>query len=245
MTWWNKSTDTAPLRKPTTSQRPRFCFVIMTRDLQPLFPQASARLPRNVPCCDTGLAPKEGFCNPTIRKEIMIRKLSYLVLAGATAVSFSAIAEGNHSKQSQAQSDQTHAQSDKSSQSSQSAQGSQSPETVKQAQEKLSAAGMDTGPADGKVGPKTQAAVKEFQQSKGIQASGKLDQQTLAALGVSESSGSAGSASSGSTGSSSGASTSSPSSSASSPSSSSGASTPSASDKSSGSTGASGKSSKY
>ena len=119
----------------------------------------------------------------------MIRKLSYLLLASATAVSFSAVAGGNHSKQSQGQSDQTQAQS------------SQSPDTVKQAQEKLSAAGMDAGPADGKAGPKTEAAVKEFQQSKGIQASGKLDQKTLAALGVSEGSGSA---SSGSTGSSSG-----------------------------------------
>ena len=175
----------------------------------------------------------------------MVKKLSYLLLAGATAVSFSAIAEGNHSKQSQGQSDQTQAQSDQSSQGSQSAQSSQSPDVVKQAQEKLSAAGMDAGPADGKAGPKTQAAVKEYQQSKGIKASGKLDQQTLAALGVGESSGSA------SSGSSSGSSASSPSSSspsssgASSPSSSSGASSPSSSDTSSSSTGSSGKSSKY
>jgi peptidoglycan hydrolase-like protein with peptidoglycan-binding domain len=154
----------------------------------------------------------------------MVRKLSYLLLAGAAAVSFSAIAADNQSKQSQGQSDQTQAQS------SQYSQSSQSPDTVKQAQEKLSAAGMDTGPTDGKLGPKTEAAVKEFQQSKGIKESGKLDQQTLAALGVNESSGSA---SSGSTGS------------ASSPSSSSGASSPSSSDTSSGSTGSSGKSSKY
>ena len=132
----------------------------------------------------------------------MIRKLSYLLLASATAVSFSAVAAGNAS-QSQRQSDQTQAQSGQSSQGSQSAQSSQSPDVVKQAQEKLSSAGMDSGPADGKLGPKTEAAVKEFQQSKGIKESGKLDQQTLAALGVNESSGSA---SSGSTGSSSGAS---------------------------------------
>jgi peptidoglycan hydrolase-like protein with peptidoglycan-binding domain len=147
----------------------------------------------------------------------MVRKLSYLLLASATAVSFSAIAAGNQ-KQSQGQSDQTQAQS------SQSSQNSQSPDTVKQAQQKLSAAGMDSGPADGRLGPKTQAAVKEFQQSKGIQASGKLDQKTLAALGVSESSGSA------STGSSSATGASSSTSGASSPSSSSGgASSPSSS----------------
>jgi len=35
------------------------------------------------------------------------------------------------------------------------------------------------------MGPKTQAALKEFQQSKGIQASGELNKETLAALGVS------------------------------------------------------------
>jgi peptidoglycan hydrolase-like protein with peptidoglycan-binding domain len=143
----------------------------------------------------------------------MVKKLSYLLLASATAVSFSAIAAGN-AKQSQGQSDPAQAKSSQSSQSGQSAQSSQSPDTVKQAQEKLSAAGMDAGPADGKTGPKTEAAVKKFQQSKSIQPSGKLDQQTLAALGVRGSSGSA------STGASSGAS--SGSSSASSPSASSG-----------------------
>jgi hypothetical protein len=60
----------------------------------------------------------------------MVKKLSYLLLASATAVSFSAIAGGNQ-KQSQGQSDQTQAQSGQSSQSN------QSPDTVKQAQEKL------------------------------------------------------------------------------------------------------------
>ncbi|HET8748111.1 MAG TPA: peptidoglycan-binding domain-containing protein, partial [Ramlibacter sp.] len=54
-----------------------------------------------------------------------------------------------------------------------------------QVQEKLSAAGHEVQP-DGIMGPKTQAALKEFQQKQGLQASGQLDQQTLAALGVSE-----------------------------------------------------------
>jgi peptidoglycan hydrolase-like protein with peptidoglycan-binding domain len=70
---------------------------------------------------------------------------------------------------------------------------------VKQAQEKLSASGHDAGPADGKLGPKTQAALKEFQQSKGLQASGQLDQKTVAALGVSAGGSSSASASTGST----------------------------------------------
>ncbi|MGH8742103.1 MAG: peptidoglycan-binding domain-containing protein, partial [Burkholderiales bacterium] len=71
------------------------------------------------------------------------------------------------------------------SQSGSQQQASQGQEAVKQAQEKLSAAGHQVQP-DGIMGPKTQAALKEFQQSKGLDASGKLDQQTLAALGVSE-----------------------------------------------------------
>ena len=54
--------------------------------------------------------------------------------------------------------------------------------TIKQAQEKLSSKGHDVQ-ADGVLGAKTQAAVKEFQQKEGIQASGRLDTETLAALG--------------------------------------------------------------
>jgi peptidoglycan hydrolase-like protein with peptidoglycan-binding domain len=36
---------------------------------------------------------------------------------------------------------------------------------------------------DGKMGPKTHAAVKEFQRTKGLQPSGELDSRTLTALG--------------------------------------------------------------
>ena len=52
-------------------------------------------------------------------------------------------------------------------------------------EQKLSEAGHQVQ-ADGIMGPQTQAALKEFQEQKGLQASGQLDQQTLAALGVSE-----------------------------------------------------------
>lgn len=45
---------------------------------------------------------------------------------------------------------------------------------------------MSVGQADGKMGPKTQAALKEFQQQQGLQATGRLDAQTLAALGMGE-----------------------------------------------------------
>jgi hypothetical protein len=57
-------------------------------------------------------------------------------------------------------------------------------ETVRDAQEALRDKGFDVGPIDGIVGPRTQAALREFQQKEGLQASGRLDQQTLAALDV-------------------------------------------------------------
>ena len=57
--------------------------------------------------------------------------------------------------------------------------------TVKQAQQALNDKGFNVGAADGIAGPKTQAALEKFQQSKGISGSGTLDSQTLAALGVS------------------------------------------------------------
>ena len=41
-------------------------------------------------------------------------------------------------------------------------------------------------PADGKMGPKTRAAVKEFQLAKGIEPTGELDKKTLTTLGMGE-----------------------------------------------------------
>ena len=39
-------------------------------------------------------------------------------------------------------------------------------------------------PADGKMGPQTHAALKEFQRAKGLEPSGQLDQKTVTALGL-------------------------------------------------------------
>jgi peptidoglycan hydrolase-like protein with peptidoglycan-binding domain len=84
-------------------------------------------------------------------------------------------------------------------QSQQQAQSpAKNPEVVKQAQEKLSAAGHDVGQPDGKIGPKTQAALKEFQEKEGLQASGQLDSQTLAALEIGTPEGTTSSSSAGS-----------------------------------------------
>lgn len=64
---------------------------------------------------------------------------------------------------------------------------------VKQAQQKLKDDGDYKGAVDGKAGPQTMAAIKEFQQKNGLSQTGKLDQQTADKLGLgsmSESSGS-------------------------------------------------------
>jgi len=54
----------------------------------------------------------------------------------------------------------------------------------KQVQEKLQALGFYTGPVNGDFGPYTQAALAQFQLSVPVPASGMLDDQTLAALGM-------------------------------------------------------------
>lgn len=64
---------------------------------------------------------------------------------------------------------------------------------VRQAQEKLKEQGYNAGAADGVYGPKTRAALKDFQRSQNIDPSGRLDEETLAGLGI-ESEGAAGSA---------------------------------------------------
>jgi peptidoglycan hydrolase-like protein with peptidoglycan-binding domain len=45
-------------------------------------------------------------------------------------------------------------------------------EKIKQVQQKLKDQGHDAGPVDGIMGPKTQAALKEFQSAKGLKDSG-------------------------------------------------------------------------
>jgi peptidoglycan hydrolase-like protein with peptidoglycan-binding domain len=108
-------------------------------------------------------------------------KAKPIFIAVAAMFSAAAIAGGNTS--SQGASSEQHSQQS-ATQQQQSQSQSQNPETVKQVQEKLSAAGLDVGQPDGKIGPKTQAALKQFQEKEGLQASGQLDQETLAALQI-------------------------------------------------------------
>gem|GEM_PF-7106210 len=53
---------------------------------------------------------------------------------------------------------------------------------VESAQNQLNALGFNSGSADGIAGPKTEAAVREFQRSNGLLATGKLDAATTTAL---------------------------------------------------------------
>jgi hypothetical protein len=55
---------------------------------------------------------------------------------------------------------------------------------LRHVQRKLKEMGYDAGKVDGIWGPNTQAAVRNFQQSKGLQPTGTLDQETARALGI-------------------------------------------------------------
>jgi peptidoglycan hydrolase-like protein with peptidoglycan-binding domain len=55
---------------------------------------------------------------------------------------------------------------------------------VKRAQEALAAAGYEVGKPDGSAGPRTVAALRQFQASKSLPQTGKLDNPTLTALGL-------------------------------------------------------------
>jgi len=57
-------------------------------------------------------------------------------------------------------------------------------EQVKAVQQALKEKGHDPGAIDGKMGPKTQAALKDFQSQEGLEASGRLDAETMSKLGV-------------------------------------------------------------
>lgn len=59
-----------------------------------------------------------------------------------------------------------------------------SAEEVRQAQKKLNDLGYQTGQVDGVFGPRTQAALRNFQQAKNIAVTGRLDEKTTNALGL-------------------------------------------------------------
>jgi len=57
-----------------------------------------------------------------------------------------------------------------------------SEDQIKAAQQQLKSAGEYKGSIDGKMGPEMKQALEQFQKQHGLQATGALDQETLAAL---------------------------------------------------------------
>jgi peptidoglycan hydrolase-like protein with peptidoglycan-binding domain len=57
-------------------------------------------------------------------------------------------------------------------------------EKVKAAQQALKDKGHDPGTVDGRMGAKTQAALRDFQKAQGMQATGRLDSKTVQSLGM-------------------------------------------------------------
>jgi peptidoglycan hydrolase-like protein with peptidoglycan-binding domain len=68
----------------------------------------------------------------------------------------------------------------------------QDPGTVRTVQQTLRAEGYDPGPANGELGPKTEAAVKQAQKDRELEPTGRLDRRTVAALGIDTESAAAG-----------------------------------------------------
>lgn len=98
-----------------------------------------------------------------------MKKVITLALLGALAAASPALAR-NWEQHGGAQSGQ------------QSSQLNQ--DTIRHIQTQLQQQGYDVGQVDGVWGPKSQQALASFQRDQNIQASGRPDQETLAALGV-------------------------------------------------------------
>jgi peptidoglycan hydrolase-like protein with peptidoglycan-binding domain len=109
--------------------------------------------------------------------------LKHIVAAVAAIFATGALAAGDPSHQRPSSQSSSGSSSAMPSQASGQAQ---SPEVVKQVQKQLNDKGYEVGAADGQAGPKTQAGLKKFQEKENLSATGRIDQQTLAALGINE-----------------------------------------------------------
>jgi peptidoglycan hydrolase-like protein with peptidoglycan-binding domain len=94
-----------------------------------------------------------------------------LALIGALAVGTAYAAGGSQTKGLEGGSPQTSMSHSRMSQSQ-----------VKDLQSKLKQQGYYEGQVDGRIGPNTQQAIRQFQEDKGINATGTADPQTMAAL---------------------------------------------------------------
>ncbi len=112
----------------------------------------------------------------------MKRTTLFVALASAFSIPVAAYAHGNTSSQN----DSAWSKSTERVESM-NGQQDQNPSLVKEAQQKLSALGKDVGTPDGQMNSKTQQALTDFQQQNGLQPTGQLDQETIAALDLNQS----------------------------------------------------------
>ncbi|MGA7803928.1 peptidoglycan-binding domain-containing protein [Bradyrhizobium sp.] len=109
----------------------------------------------------------------------------------APALAASGGSQQPQSTQMQPTQTQNSGQQNSSGQSAQNAPNNQpippqklSSTEVKQVQQALDKDGFRAGRTDGRWGPETRVALEKFQQSKQIQSNGRLNQQTIADLGL-------------------------------------------------------------
>ena len=70
--------------------------------------------------------------------------------------------------------------------STKSMAGQANAEQVKSLQKALHEKGMEPGPIDGVLGPQTRAALRSYQKDQKLPETGRLDNETLAKLGISK-----------------------------------------------------------
>lgn len=108
-----------------------------------------------------------------------------IALLATTMISGSALAASNGPQQQNAPAVQgQNSQGQPQSAKQQGSQNHQNQQNIRQVQQALNKDGFSPGRIDGRWGPETQNALKQFQQSKNVPASGQLDQQTVADLGL-------------------------------------------------------------
>lgn len=118
----------------------------------------------------------------------MNQKLALAVMI-ATLSGTAWAAGGTSSSAEEAQSQGTQSGAVQQEQGQEQAQEQSTPmdigsDGVRKVQQALKEAGHDPGKADGIWGPETQEAVRDFQQAQGLEATGDLNEETLAALGL-------------------------------------------------------------
>jgi peptidoglycan hydrolase-like protein with peptidoglycan-binding domain len=110
-----------------------------------------------------------------LRKEALVKGLVIATIAGA---SLAAIAAFPATAQQPAPPDLTKVDTQ--------AVSTLTPDKIRVVQQALQGKGIDPGPIDGIVGPRTREAVRNLQDRYGMNPTGEIDNQTLFALGKAE-----------------------------------------------------------